>query len=62
MSAAKLRIIFDYSKKKGEKLGELKKISYDAVEELLERVLGNKGLERGADGREKRIVWRLTGT
>ena len=31
------------------------------MEELLGRVPGKKGLERGTDGREKRIKWRLTG-
>ena len=32
------------------------------MEELLGSVPGKKGLERGTDGREKRIKWRLTGT
>ena len=34
---------------------------WNAVEKLLGRVPGKKGLERGTDGREKRIKWRLTG-
>ena len=31
------------------------------MEELLGRVLGNKGLERRTDGRKTRREWRLTG-
>jgi len=34
---------------------------WNATEELLGRVPGKKGPERGTDGRETRREWRLTG-
>ncbi|MBR6287632.1 MAG: hypothetical protein IKR18_11775 [Bacteroidaceae bacterium] len=49
-------------KEKGKKKSRgQKNISQNAVGTLLRHVLGNRGLERGIEGREARREWRLTG-